>query len=112
MPNMNAHVAIFGGEKKDVISIPREALIRDAEQERVILSLGEGRFQAQIVVAGMESGDWVEIISGLNEGDEIVVSSQFLIDSESNLKASLRRMQAVEGNMSEHMMDQTDMIKE
>ena len=76
------------------------------------MSLGEGRFQAQIVVAGMESGSWIEITSGLNEGDEIVVSSQFLIDSESNLKASLRRMQAVEGNMSEHLMDQTDMITE
>ena len=109
MPNMYAHVTIFSGEKNNVISIPREALIRDAEQERVILSLGDGRFQAQEVIAGIESGDSIEIISGLSEADEIVVTSQFLIDSESNLKASLRRMQPVEESMSDHSMEQSEM---
>lgn len=104
-PNMYSHVTIFAGEKKDVISIPREALIRDADQERVIKSLGNGRFQAQEVVAGMESGDWVEIIKGLKVGDEVVTSSQFLIDSESNLKASLNRMQAVESSKADHSME-------
>lgn len=111
-PNMYSHVTIFTGEKKDVISIPREALIRDAHQERVIKALGGGRFQAQEVVSGMESGDWVEIISGLKESDDIVISSQFLIDSESNLKASLNRMQAVEGDMSKHSMEHAEMDKE
>ena len=112
MPNMYAHVTIFGEEKKDVLSIPLEALIRDADQERVIRALGDGRFQAQEVVAGMESGGWIEITSGLNEGDEIVVSSQFLIDSESNLKSSLNRMQTFEGSMNDHSMEQTEMNKE
>jgi len=111
-PNMYSQVTIFAGEKKDVISIPREALIRDAEQERVIKALGDGRFQAQEVVAGMESGDRVEIISGLNENDKIVTSSQFLIDSESNLKASLSRMQVVEDDMSDHSMEQPEMDEE
>ena len=111
-PNMYSHVTIFSGEKKDVISIPREALIRDAHQQRVIKALGEGRFQAQEVISGMESGDWVEIISGLNEDDDIVISSQFLIDSESNLKASLNRMQAVEDDMSDHSMEHDEMNKE
>ena len=112
MPNMYAHVSIFGEEKKDVLSIPREALIRDVENERLIRALGDGRFQAQEVVAGIESGDWIEITSGLNEGDEIVVSSQFLIDSESNLKASLQRMQPIEGSMNDHSMEQSEMSKE
>lgn len=111
-PNMYSHVTIFSGEKKDVISIPREALIRDAHQQRVIKALGEGRFQAQEVISGTESGDWVEIISGLNEDDDIVISSQFLIDSESNLKASLNRMQAVEDDMSDHSMEHDEMNKE
>lgn len=111
-PNMYSRVTIFAGEKKDVISIPREALIRDAEQERVIKALGQGRFQAQEVVAGMESGDWIEIISGLNEDDKIVISSQFLIDSESNLKASLNRMQGVEDDMGDHAMEHAEMDKE
>ena len=111
-PNMYSHVTIFAGEKKDVISIPREALIRDSKQQRVIKALGDGRFQAQEVVAGMESGDWIEIISGLDEKDNIVISSQFLIDSESNLKASLSRMQSVEHDMSDHSMEQPVMDKE
>lgn len=102
MPNMYAHVTLFSGEKKDVLSIPREALIRGADHERVIVALGNGRFQAQEVVAGMESGDLIEIMSGLNEGDDIVTSSQFLIDSESNLKASLTRMQPIEDVSDSH----------
>ncbi len=107
MPNMYAHVTVFSGEKNNVISIPREALIRGANQERVIRALGEGRFQAQEVVSGMESGNWVEIKEGLGEGDEIVVSSQFLIDSESNLKANLRRMQSVETSIEDDSMNDT-----
>ncbi|GJM04422.1 MAG: hemolysin D [marine bacterium B5-7] len=111
-PNMYSHVTIFAGEKKDVISIPREALIRDAKQQRVIKALGEGRFQAQEVTAGMESGDRVEITSGLNEGNDIVISSQFLIDSESNLKASLNRMKSVDDPMEDQTMDHSEMGKE
>lgn len=112
MPNMYAHVTIFGKEQKDVLNIPREALIRDAKQTRVIRALGEGRFQTQEVTTGIESGDRVEVISGLNEGDNIVVSSQFLIDSESSLKASLGRMQSVEGSMVNDSMEQSEMNKE
>ena len=92
-PNMYAHVSIYGGARKNVLIIPREALIRTGKQQRVIVSLGEGRFAPRIVIAGIESGDWVEVIEGLSEDEEVVVSGQFLIDSEASLKASLMRMQ-------------------
>lgn len=92
-PNMFAQVSILGGEKKDALVIPREALIRTGQADRVIVNLGEGRFAPRTVVAGMESGDWLAIESGLAEGDAVVVSGQFLIDSEASLKASLMRMQ-------------------
>jgi Cu(I)/Ag(I) efflux system membrane fusion protein len=91
-PNMFADVTIYGGPKKNVIVIPREALIRTGTEERVILSLGEGRYQPRTVVAGIETGDWVEILSGLKEGETVVTSGQFLIDSEASIKASLQRM--------------------
>jgi len=91
-PDMYADVRVYAGPKDDVLSIPREALIKDGDSTRVVVALGEGRFRAQDVVAGMESGDWVEIISGLSEGDEVVTSGQFLIDSEASLKASFSRM--------------------
>ncbi len=91
-PDMYADVRIYAGPRHGVLSIPREALIKDADQQRVVLALGDGRFRAVPVVAGMESGDWVEILEGLEEGDTVVTSAQFLIDSEASLKASFNRM--------------------
>lgn len=93
-PNMYANVRIFGGPKENTIVIPVEGLIRTGRDERVIIALGEGRFEAREVVAGIESGDYVEIKHGVQEGDEIVISGQFLIDSEASMRASLTRMSA------------------
>lgn len=92
-PNMYANVKIYGGPRNDVIVIPLEALIRTGREARVVLALGEGRFTSRKVQAGMESGDWIEIVSGLKAGDKVVTSGQFLIDSEASLKASMQRMQ-------------------
>jgi Cu(I)/Ag(I) efflux system membrane fusion protein len=109
-PNMFADVTIYGGAKTDIILIPREALIRTGNEERVILSLGEGRFQPRKVVAGIESGDWIQIVSGLQPGDEIVTSGQFLIDSEASLKASLARMSGGSAAMQESHIDMTKQL--
>ncbi|MBE9515849.1 MAG: efflux RND transporter periplasmic adaptor subunit [Proteobacteria bacterium] len=95
-PNMYADVAIFSGAKRDILVIPREALIRTGQETRVIIDLGEGRFAPRNIVVGVESGDDVEVIAGLNENESVVTSGQFLIDSEASLKASLVRMS--EGN--------------
>ncbi|MDH5764486.1 MAG: efflux RND transporter periplasmic adaptor subunit [Gammaproteobacteria bacterium] len=92
-PNMYAHVSIYGGAKENVLMIPREAMIRTGQEVRVILGLGEGKFTPREIKTGIESGDWVEVIDGLAEADKVVVSGQFLIDSEASLKASLIRMQ-------------------
>lgn len=97
-PNMYADVRIYGAPRDEVIKIPREALIRTGEQERVILALGEGRFRARQVKSGMESGEWVEILSGLAPGEQVVTSGQFLIDSESSLKAGLQRLSEPEAD--------------
>jgi Cu(I)/Ag(I) efflux system membrane fusion protein len=91
-PNMFVEVVIYGGPKRDVLVLPREALILSGERELVVKAQGEGRFQPVEVRTGMWRDDEVEVLSGLSEGDEVVVSGQFLIDSESNLRASFRRM--------------------
>ena len=93
-PEMYADVRIFAGASEPGLVIPREALIRTGESERVILALGEGRFTAQQVVSGIESGDWVEIRRGLEAGDIVVTSGQFLIDSEASIKGALNRLDA------------------
>ncbi len=91
-PNMFADVTVFGGPKREVLVVPRESIIPTANGARVVKVVEDGRFQPVEVVLGMQSGDRVEVISGLDEDDRIVVSGQFLIDSESNLQASFRRL--------------------
>ena len=100
-PNMYANVKIYGGPKENTIAIPLEGLIRTGREERVIISLGEGKFEARKVTAGIETGDYVEIIKGVDEGDDIVISGQFLIDSEASLRASLTRMSDMGSTMSD-----------
>lgn len=91
-PNMFAEVSIYGGPKRDVLVIPRAALIETGERQSVVKVIGQGRFRPVDVVPGMRRGDRIEILSGLEQGDEIVVSGQFLIDSESSLQASFLRL--------------------
>lgn len=91
-PNMYANIKIFGGPREDTIVIPVEALIRTGREERVVIALGEGRFEARSVTAGIESGDYVEILQGIEVGEQVVTSGQFLIDSEASMRASLTRM--------------------
>ncbi len=91
-PNMFAQVKIITDPVKDTLIIPREALIVTGERQSVIRNLGNGRFQPVDVRTGLNSGGQVEILSGLQEGDKIVTSGQFLIDSEANLQASFQRL--------------------
>jgi len=90
--NMFADVVIYGGPKREVLAVPAEAVIATGKRSSVVLALGNGRFQPVDVVTGMESNGQVEILSGLSVGDQVVVSGQFLIDSESSLQASFLRM--------------------
>ncbi|WP_149164713.1 efflux RND transporter periplasmic adaptor subunit [Azospirillum brasilense] len=96
-PNMFASVRLATHPRADVLAIPNDALIRTGQAERVVLALGDGRFKPVPVKAGLAIGDRVEIIDGLKEGDRVVTSAQFLIDSESSLSAGFARMQQAEG---------------
>lgn len=101
-PNMYATVKLLTESKPNVIAIPIEALIRESKGDHVIISLGNGRFDARPVTAGIESGDQVEILSGLNPGEQVVISGQFLIDTEANLKSSFQRLEAPKGKSNEN----------
>ena len=90
--NMFVDVTIHAAPRAKVLNIPREALIRTGAEQRVIMELGNGRFEARPVDTGIESGDRVEIRSGLKEGERVVTSAQFLLDSESSVRASLQRL--------------------
>lgn len=84
--------SILGDPRADVLAIPQTALIRTEHEDRVIVARDGGRFQPVTVHAGLETGGQVEILDGLQVGDKVVTSAQFLIDSESSLQASFLRM--------------------
>ena len=74
--------------------MPESAVIRTGQRELVIVALGGGRFRPQLVKAGYASGGKVQILSGLQEGEQVVTSAQFLIDSEAQLRGVIASMAA------------------
>jgi Cu(I)/Ag(I) efflux system membrane fusion protein len=96
LPNMFARVVIEGVPVSNIVHVPREAVIRGGTSSRVVIDIGDGRFESRKVLIGIESGDRVAIRRGLKEGERVVVSAQFLIDSESNIESALERMGAAQ----------------
>ncbi len=97
-PGMYAAVRLDAEPINDVVHVPAEAVIRTGHQTRVIVYRGKGRFQAREIRVGQNAGDRLEILDGLEEGERVVTSGQFLIDSESDVVAELGRMEAVESD--------------
>ena len=91
--SMFAHLSIVGTPRKNLLLVPTTAVILTQDQQRVVKTNKKGEFQSIVIVAGEESMGMTEVISGLKEGDTIVTSGQFLIDSESQLLAGFNRME-------------------
>jgi RND family efflux transporter MFP subunit len=92
-PAMFVNVSISTGAKEDVLAIPMTALLNSGKEQTVFVSLGEGRFAPRRVTSGVRDDDGsIQILSGLHEGEEVVVSAQFMLDSESRLKEALAKM--------------------
>jgi Cu(I)/Ag(I) efflux system membrane fusion protein len=100
-PNMFAQVIIHADAGDETLVVPREALIRTGEQDRVVLALGEGRFKSIAVRSGRYSSEYAEILDGLNPGDTVVASAQFLLDSESSRTSDFKRMHRESMNTSD-----------
>lgn len=88
----NTQVQLQSSEHKSKIIIPEQAIIPTGNKMIVIRSLGAGKFQAKEIQTGQRANGQVEVINGLEEGDAIVHSAQFLIDSESNIRAAVEAM--------------------
>ena len=94
-PGMFATLVFAGSRSKDTVLVPSEAVIRTGERSVVVVALGEGKFAPTQVEVGLEHGGQSEIRKGIAPGAKVVLSGQFLIDSEANLNSSLARL---EGN--------------
>lgn len=95
-PNMFANVTIHTKKTETTLIVPKEAVIRTGMQNRVVLGLGDGKFKSVSVNIGRVSQDSIEILNGLNEGDRVVTSAQFLLDSESSKTSDFARMESNE----------------
>ena len=93
-PEMFATVHIHSPALKNIVAIPEQAIIHSGKRNIAVIALGGGYFEPRPVKLGINSGDYVQILEGVHEGEKLVVSSQFLIDSESNLKAAIQQMQS------------------
>lgn len=91
-PNMFAQVTIHSDQEDSALLAPNEAVIRSGAQDRVVLALGEGRYKSVAVSIGRRGDTHTEILGGLEAGDTIVTSAQFLLDSESSISSDFRRM--------------------
>ena len=91
-PDMFAQVMIHAGDSQKTLIVPKEAVIRTGQSNRVVLALGDGRFKSVNVKVGRYDEQSAEILAGLVEGDEVVTSAQFLIDSESSKTSDFKRM--------------------
>ncbi len=91
-PGMFAQVALAVGDATPKVVVPSSAIIDDGERRVVLIALGEGRFKPQPVKLGQRGEDVVEVLDGVAAGDRVVVSANFLIDSESQLKAALSNL--------------------
>lgn len=88
-PGMFAEVELPTGAKGAVLTVPASAIIDSGRRQIVFVQLGEGRFEPRDVKLGARSDERVEVHEGVREGEQVVVSANFLIDAESNLKAAL-----------------------
>ena len=100
-PNMFAQVVIDVAPQGDALLVPREAVIRTGDQDRLVLALGEGRFKSVAVALGRSDEQAVEILQGVELGDTVVVSAQFLLDSESSKSADFKRMHSADSDAME-----------
>ncbi len=108
-PSMFANILINGRKVGDTPVIPEQAVLRTGQKNIVILSLGDGRFKPVDVKLGDYADGEYQVLNGLVAGDTIVTSAQFLIDSESNLRAALSQFSS---GKKDTMKDMNSMDKE
>jgi Cu(I)/Ag(I) efflux system membrane fusion protein len=109
-PNMFASVILTPTMDEKRLQIPREAVIYAGNMNRVVLALDDGAFRSVLVNIGLENQDVVEVLSGLEEGQKIVTSAQFLLDSESSISADFDRM--LEDQKAQESKEKYDPSKE
>jgi Cu(I)/Ag(I) efflux system membrane fusion protein len=99
-PGMTGDVTFTGAVSRQALTVPSEAVIRTGQRTVVIVARDDGGFEPTDVTLGAAAGDRLEVVSGLSEGQSVVASGQFLIDSEANLTGVLERLRGASAAMA------------
>lgn len=91
-PDMFAQVEVQAARKVDALTVPSEAVVRTGTQEQVFVQRAPGRYEPRTVTLGVAANGQTQIVDGVEEGELVVTSAQFLIDSESKLKEATAKM--------------------
>lgn len=91
-PAMFAEVELVPSDNKKVLAVPASAVIDSGLKQVVLVQLAAGQFEPRSVKLGMRGENFVEVLQGISEGEQVVSAANFLIDAESNLKAALDGM--------------------
>jgi Cu(I)/Ag(I) efflux system membrane fusion protein len=97
-PNMYSNVEIRSSVEYEAVAIPEQAIIRSGERNVAVIALGNGYYEPRDLKLGATGDGYVEILEGIKPGEEVVTSSQFLLDSESNLRAAMGAMGGAGGH--------------
>ena len=95
-----ANIVIKTAKRENTVVVPRESVIHSGERDLVFVEVGKGKYEPREIILGVQGeGGYYEVISGLKNGEQVVISGQFMLDSESSLKeAVLKRLRAREKN--------------
>lgn len=92
-PQMYANITIEASSEQEELVVPSEAVVRSGTRNLIFLALGGGKFRPQEVILGPEGEDgMIKVAAGLQEGQTIVTSAQFLLDSESRLQTAIQKL--------------------
>jgi Cu(I)/Ag(I) efflux system membrane fusion protein len=94
-PNMFAEVSLDASAVTDAVAVPSEAIVRSGTREQIFIQREPGKFEPRDVSLGVSSEGWTQITAGVEPGELVVVSAQFLIDSESKLREAAAKMREV-----------------
>ena len=92
-PNMYVNVILQTESIQDALTIPVEAVLDSGDKKTVFVALGNGKFEPRQIKSGIQNGTGlIEVTQGLFEGESVVTSAQFMLDSESQLREAIRKM--------------------
>jgi membrane fusion protein, copper/silver efflux system len=91
-PDMFSEVKILSDTRKNSIVVPSEAIVRSGGNPQIFVVREPGKFEPRVVTLGVESDGRIEVVDGVREGEEVVTSAQFLVDSESKLREATAKM--------------------